>query len=194
MKPVYELSTRISRYLAWLAGAIILFGAALPVAIDVFARALIGRTLLESFEISGYALAICIGLGMGYTVTTKANIRVDILTRRLPPMLRLVFDLAASLALAITALGFAWYCFDVLQDSARLDARSISTLQVPLILPQSIWWIGLAWFASMAILTFVYALLRLIAGDRRTATQLLNAADLLSEMQEGGVIGEGRRQ
>ena len=84
MKPVYDLSERISRWLAWVAGAVILFGCAVPVAIDVIARAVLGRTLVESFEISGYALAVCIGLGMGYTVTTKANIRVDILTARLP--------------------------------------------------------------------------------------------------------------
>ena len=71
-----ELSLRVSQWMAWIAGAVILFGSAVPVTIDVISRAVLGRTLLESFEFSEYALAACIGLGMGYTVTTRANVRV----------------------------------------------------------------------------------------------------------------------
>ncbi|MCB1808925.1 MAG: TRAP transporter small permease, partial [Candidatus Competibacteraceae bacterium] len=62
--------------------------------IDVVSRAVFGQTVLESFEISGYGLAACIGLGMGFTVSTKANIRVDFLTSKLPRRARMVFDLA----------------------------------------------------------------------------------------------------
>lgn len=193
MKLVHDLSARISRWLAWLAGALILFGCAVPVAIDVAARAIIGRTVVQSFEISGYAFALCIGLGMGYTVTSKANIRVDILTAKLPRALRLPFDLAASIALAVTALAFAWYTFDVLKVSWRLDARSISTLQVPLILPQTIWWVGLAWFATVAVLTPIYAIARLLSGDPNTAETLISAPDLLEEMQESGITSVKER-
>lgn len=187
MKPVYDLSTRISRWLAWAAGAVILFGCAVPVTIDIVTRAVLGRTVLESFEISGYALALCIGLGMGYTVTTKANIRVDILTGRLPLTLRLPFDILASLALAVTALAFAWYTLDVLQESWRLGARSISTLQVPLILPQSIWWLGFVWFATVAVLTPLYAIMRLISGDTKGAEELVSVPGLMDEMRESGI-------
>ncbi len=194
MKPVYDMSARLSRWLAWVAGATILFGCAVPVAIDVAARALLGRTLVESFEISGYALALCIGLGMGYTVTTKANIRVDILTAQLPRGVRLPFDLAASVALAVTALAFAWYTFDVLQESWRLDARSISKLQTPLLLPQSIWWAGFVWFATVAVLTPFYAIMRLIAGDTDTAEALVSAPGLLEELQKGGITSAEARE
>lgn len=193
MKPVYELSMRISRWLAWAAGAVILFGCALPVAIDVIARAVIGRTLLESFEISGYALALCIGLGMGYTVTTKANIRVDILTAHLPLRVRFCFDILASLALACTALAFAWYTFGVLQDSWRLDARSISKLQVPLIIPQSIWWAGFVWFATVALLTPIYAIARFVQRDTAAAFEIVSAPGLLDEMHKSGISLEEPR-
>ncbi len=194
MKPVYEISRRISRWLAWVAGATILFGCAVPVAIDVTARALLGRTLVESFEISGYALALCIGLGMGYTVTTKANIRVDIVTAQLPRTLRIPFDLAASVSLAVTAVAFAWYTFDVLQESWRVDARSISTLRTPLLVPQTIWWAGFVWFATVAVLTPVYAIVRLVAGDADTAETLVSAPGLLEELQQGGITGAQVRE
>lgn len=193
MKHVYDLSARLSRWLAWMAGAVILLGCAVPVSIDVAARALLGRTLVESFEISGYALALCIGLGMGYTVTTKANIRVDILVGGLPRALRLPFDLAASLSLAVTALVFAWYSFDVLQESWRLDARSVSTLQTPLLIPQTVWWAGFVWFATVAVLTPLNAIMRLFAGDADKAETLVCAPGLLEELQESGVTSMERR-
>ncbi|MEP2428657.1 MAG: TRAP transporter small permease subunit, partial [Tateyamaria sp.] len=139
---MHDVVTRLSRWMAWLAGAVILFGCALPISIDVVSRAVVGRTVLESFEISSYAFAACIGLGMGFTVTSKANIRVDILSAQLPRPLRLAFDMTAAIALAVTAVALAWYSFDVLAQSWKLGARSQSTLQVPLLLPQGIWWLG----------------------------------------------------
>jgi TRAP-type C4-dicarboxylate transport system permease small subunit len=182
-----DLTHRISRWLAWLAGAIILFGSAVPIAIDVIARQIIGRTLVESFEMSEYALAACIGLGLGYTVTTRAHVRVDILTARLPRNLRLIFDLIASVTLAVTAVAMAWYALSVIQETWRLDARSISTLRVPLILPQSIWWAGFFWFATVACLIPVFAMARLLHRDPAGAEKLISNPQLTEEMEEIGI-------
>lgn len=182
-----ELTQHVSRWFAWIAGAVILFGCAVPISIDVVSRLVLGRTVVESFEISGYALAACIGLGMGFTVTSKANVRVDILTARLPRALRIAVDLIASLALALTAFAFAFYTFDVLTESWRLDARSISTLRVPLIVPQSIWWLGFAWFATVACLTPILAILRILSNDLDGAEILISNPDLADEMREIGI-------
>lgn len=187
MTRLYDISATFSRWLAWLAGAIILFGCAVPISIDVLSRAILGRTMLESFEISGYAFAACIGLGMGFTVTSKANIRVDILTAKLPPKLRLTFDIVAALALAVTALALAWYSFDVLEKSWKLGARSTSTLQVPLLLPQSVWWIGFVWFATIACLTPMMAILRIFARDTAGAEALISAPALSEEIADIGI-------
>jgi TRAP-type C4-dicarboxylate transport system permease small subunit len=189
---VHKFTERVSRWLAWIAGGIILFFCAVPISIDVITRAVFGYTIVESFEISGYALAACIGLGMGYTVTSKANIRVDIATARLPRKIRLAFDMLASLALAAVALAFAWYTFDVLQQTWKLGARSESTLQVPLILPQSLWWAGFVWFATVACLAPALACLRLISGDVNGAEELISNPDLSDELKEIGIHSEGQ--
>ncbi len=191
MQHVHEFTERVSRWLAWLAGGIILFGCALPISIDVITRAVIGRTVVESFEISGYAFAACIGLGMGYTVTSKANIRVDILIARLPQKFRIPIDFVASISLALTAVAFAYYTFDVLQESIKLDARSQSTLQIPLIIPQSIWWLGFVWFATVACLIPLFAALRLLSRDTKGAEALISNPDLSDEMKEIGFDVEG---
>lgn len=187
MPPMHDFTARLSRWLAWAAGAVILFGCAVPIAIDVASRAVIGRTLLESFEISSYAFAACIGLGMGFTVTSKANIRVDILSAKLPRPLRLAFDMAAAVALAITALALAWYSFDVLAQSWNLGARSQSTLRVPLILPQGIWWLGFVWFATVACLMPLFAVVRLVGKDVEGAEALISNPELKDEIMDIGI-------
>ncbi len=193
MQSLNKILERISLWLAWLAGGIVIFGCAVPISLDVVSRAITGSTLVESFEISGYALAACIGLGMGYTVTTKANIRVDILTAKLPKPLRRSVDLIASVALAVAALGLAYFTFDVLYDSWKLDARSVSTLQVPLIIPQSIWWLGLTWFATVAVLTPLYALARLLAGDTQGFDTAVSNASLTDELEQLGMTNPETR-
>lgn len=181
------LHYKISRFFAWIAGAIILFGCCIPIAIDVIARFLFNTTVVESFEISGYGLAACIGLGMGYTVTTKANIRVDFLTAKLPRNLRRFFDFTASIALAVVAVALAYLTWTKLQQSWAMEAKSTSTLQVPLILPQGIWWVGLFWFGCVAVLTPALAIVRLVLGDRHGFDRLVASSALSEEIGQIGV-------
>ncbi|MEQ8395136.1 TRAP transporter small permease [Thalassobaculum sp.] len=187
------LTRRVSKVLAWVAGGAILFGCAVPITIDVVSRFFLNRTLLESFEISGYALAACIGLGMGYTVSTKANVRVDFLTMRLPPGIRVVFDLVAAAALAVVAAAIAYFAWGVLQQSEAMNARSMSILQVPLVIPQSVWWVGLFWFACVAVLTPVLAVLRLLGRDRAGADRLIGSTDLAEELELIGADGRAEK-
>jgi TRAP-type C4-dicarboxylate transport system permease small subunit len=143
--------------------------------------------MVESFEISGYALAACVGLGLSFTVTTKANIRVDFITAKLPFPLRAAFDLAASLALALVASALAWFTWKTLGQSWTMGAKSISQMQVPMVIPQGLWWVGLFWFAGMAVLAPVQAAMRLVAGDRRGFETLVGSASLEAEIGQAGV-------
>jgi TRAP-type C4-dicarboxylate transport system permease small subunit len=178
---------RISRVFAWAGGAIILFGCSFLITIDVITRFFFKRGMVESFEMSGYALAACIGLGLAFTVTSKTNIRVDILLEILPLPLRRFCDLLASLSLAVIALALAWYAYGTLAQSMAMNAKSISTLQVPMALPQSIWWIGIFWFAFMAVLIPVQAMLRLITGDVAGFDALIGSLRVTDEIAQAGV-------
>lgn len=186
------LPQRVSRWLAWIAGAVILFGCAVPITIDVAMRYFLGRSAVESFEISGYGLAVCIGLGLAYTVTTKAHIRVDFVVARFPPALRVACDLLAACALALVAAALAWFAWGTLAQSWSMDARSMSRLRVPLVIPQGLWWLGLAWFACMAVLAPIQAVLRLIRGDRAGFDAAIGSADLDAEIEEAVDAAERR--
>jgi TRAP-type C4-dicarboxylate transport system permease small subunit len=185
------LPQRLSRWLAWVAGAVILFGCAVPITIDVAMRYFFNQSAVDSFEISSYGLAICIGLGMAFTVTTKAHIRVDFLAARLPFPLRAACDLLAALALALVAAALAWFAWGTMEQSWSMGARSMSQMRVPLVLPQGLWWIGLFWFACMAVLAPVQAVLRLIRGDRAGFDAVVGSADLDAEIAEAVHASDG---
>ena len=181
---IEPLPQKVSRWLAWLAGAVILFGCALPITIDVLARFFFNRSAVESFEISSYGLAACIGLGMAFTVTTKAHIRVDFMVAKLPFPLRAACDVAAAVALAVVAGALAWFAWGTLSQSWSMGARSMSHLQIPIVIPQGLWWIGLFWFACTAVLAPVQAIWRLIQGDRAGFEALIGSADIDAEIDE----------
>jgi TRAP-type C4-dicarboxylate transport system permease small subunit len=178
---------RISRILAWVGGAIILVGCSGLITIDVITRYLFKRGMVESFEISGYALAACIGLGLGFATTSKTHIRVDILLDAFPRPVRVAFDLLASLSLALLAIALAWFCWGTLAQSMAMNAKSVSTLQTPMALPQSIWWVGIFWFACVAALLPVQAVLRLMAGDGPGFDALIGSLRVAEEISQAGV-------
>lgn len=177
---------RVSRILAWIAGAIILFGCAGLISIDVVTRALFKRGMVESFELSGYALAAAIGLGMAFTVTQKANIRVDILLDALPDRVRVACDIVASLSLTLIAVTLAWYAFGTLQASWAMNAKSVSALQTPMYLPQGVWWVGLFWFACMAVLVPIQAIGRLLRRDRKSFDAMVGSLRVTEEIEQAG--------
>jgi TRAP-type C4-dicarboxylate transport system permease small subunit len=186
------LQDRVSRWLAWVAGAVILFGCAVPITIDVAMRFFFNRSAVESFEISGYGLAACIGLGLAFTVTTKAHIRVDFLVTKLPFPLRALCDLLAACALAVVAAALAWFAWGTLAQSWSMGARSMSHMQIPIVIPQGVWWIGLFWFACTAVLAPVQAVIRLLRGDRAGFEAAIGSADLDAEINEA-VQASGER-
>ncbi len=179
-------AARISRYLAWLSGGILLVGCAGAITVDVVLRYFLNRTVVESFEISGYAFAAAVALGMAYTVSCKSNIRIDLLANRLPLLPRVILDLVAHLAIVAVAATIAWYALQTWLQSLKLDAKSITILQVPLILPQGIWLAGLIWFALFAAIVAWYAARQLMRGNLAGVQNLIGPATLQEEIEQAG--------
>lgn len=178
---------RVSRILAWVAGAFILFGCSALITLDVITRMVFRRGVIESFELSGYAFAAAIGFGLAFTVTSKANVRVDIFLNLLPKRLRRTCDVIAALSLSIVALALAWFAWKTLSQSISMQARSVSTLQVPMAIPQGIWWVGIFWFACIAVLLPVQAMLRLLRGDGAGFDVLIGTPEKSDEITQAGI-------
>jgi TRAP-type C4-dicarboxylate transport system permease small subunit len=165
---------RISRAMAWCSGGIVLVSAVL-VGLDVATRALFQRVVFESFEFSSYGFAVVIGLGLAHTAIERSNVRVDVINAHLPRGAARALDLLAIAALAGFAVVLAWQTTSVALASMQMGARSNSSLAVPLVYPQGLWAMGVAWFALVSIFL---ALRALGAAARRDWTKVDRIAGL----------------
>jgi hypothetical protein len=98
-------------------------------------------------------------------------------------------DVLASLSLAVIALALAWYCWGTLAQSHAMSAKSVSSMQVPMVLPQGIWWVGLFWFAAMAVVVPIQAMIRLARGDVAGFDTTIGSLRVAEEIEQAGVPG-----
>lgn len=181
--------THVSRLLARLGGVLILLSAVL-VSLDVVFRNLFKLSVFESFELTGYGIALATSFGFAWALITKAHIRIEVLYNALPAKARALLDLCAVGCLVLTASVLTFYAAQVVLDNAQLGARSNSTLHVPLAIPQGLWLVGLAWFAIAAAVLFVVALVALLTGRLDRIGELFGIASVAEEV-EASMEGTG---
>jgi TRAP-type C4-dicarboxylate transport system permease small subunit len=162
---VLGLLRHVSRWGLWFGGALILL-AAILIGIDVILRKFFTTSIGGADELAGYALAIGTAWGLAATLIERAHIRIDSLYVLLPRICRIILDF---LGLALLVLFFAlvaWHGGGVVMQSWTSGSRSQSALQIPTVIPQSLWIIGLLLFVLVGLALFADALLKLKAGDR----------------------------
>ena len=153
---------RLNRGVAFLTG-LLLMACAVFVLADIVLRQ-IGSSFGGTDEISGYVMAIATSWGMAFTLLELGHVRIDILRGRAGKLGRALFDLCAMLALTGTVTLIADKCWPVVERSLANASRANTPLETPLALVQFPWLAGWIWFALMAWLTFVAAVLLVIRG------------------------------
>lgn len=153
----------VSRFFAWIAGALILFSALL-VSTDVVLRGLFNLSALNSFELSTYAFAASVTLGHAYALIARSQIRIEVVYVLFSRKIRNYLDIISIILLAGSAVMLVYFAFRTLQFSYKIGAHSNSALAVPLVVPQGIWFFGLALFALTACWLTVQALFHLATG------------------------------
>lgn len=153
---------RLNRGIAILIG-IMLMACAAAVLADIVLRQL-GSSFGGTDEISGYVMAIATSWGMGYALMELGHVRIDLLRSRAGATGRAMFDLFAMLVLAGTVTLIAVRGWPVLARSLANSSRANTPLETPLALVQVPWLAGWVWFALVAWLTFVAALMLVRQG------------------------------
>jgi TRAP-type C4-dicarboxylate transport system permease small subunit len=173
----------LSRGGAWF-GGLMLFAASFMIGAEVLLRKLAGLSIGGADELSGYVLAIASAWGFGFSLLGRAHIRIDTLYGLLPQRLQAILDLLA-LALTTFFFGFtAWFAWAHLMRSVSLGARSMTPLQTPLVIPQSLWVAGLICFVALAVLLWLRALLAVVAGDLVTSARLIGSRTARQEVEQ----------
>lgn len=148
---------RLAQWGLWFGGALILL-AAILIGVDVVLRKFFNASIGGADELAGYALAIGTAWSLAAALLERAHIRIDSLYVRLPNRLRLALDFA-GLALFIAFFGLiAWHGSSMVMQSWASGSRSQSALQIPTVIPQAIWILGLGVFVITGALLFVHGL------------------------------------
>ncbi len=164
-------------------GGLLMLAAAVLVSVDVIMRRVLNMTTGGADELSGYAFAIGAAWSFAFVTLARINVRVDALYMHLPLPVAGVLDFLSLIALGTFGVVVARYGFDVVASSWNLSARSNSVLQVPLWIPQLIWWLGLLLFVVTLALLLLRSASLLARGDWRGLQGLIGARSAVEEAE-----------
>lgn len=160
MEHTLSLMRRASRWGLWFGGALVLL-AALLIGVDVVLRKFFIVSIGGSDELAGYSLAIGTAWGMAATLVERAHIRIDSLYLLFPRVLRASLDIVGLALFLFFFSLMAWHGFGVVEQSWNSGSRSQSALQIPTVIPQSIWLAGLVVFLLVGLVLLLDALAKL---------------------------------
>jgi len=153
---------RAALWFAWLGSAVALLGAGMVV-VSIVGRALLARPIQGDVEITQFAIALAISLGLPWCQWRRANIIVDFFTQKLCAAVTRRLDAAGCLLVASMCALLAWRT-----GAGAVAVREAGETTMVLALPM--WWIYAA-LAPGLVLTMLIALrqgwqhLRLLPED-----------------------------
>ncbi|MEZ5659422.1 MAG: TRAP transporter small permease [Burkholderiaceae bacterium] len=162
---------RISRLCAGFTGAGYLLVALFTTA-DVLLRKWFNSPLIGVEEVSGYVFAVSTVWGFSYCLFERVHVRIDAGYQMLPAPARAWLDALALLALLSFVSMLSWRAWGTLAETLEYQSTSLTSLQTPMWIPQSLWVAGFAFlFASNVAL--LLAALAALAGRRYDQVQRL---------------------
>jgi len=186
MDRILARTRMVARVGLWFGGGLILLAAVL-IGIDVVLRKAVSRSIGGADELAGYALAIGTAWALAAALIERAHIRVDSLYGLFPVLVRSILDLAG---LALFVLFFAlvgWHGLSVVEQSWVSGSRSQSALETPIVLPQAVWIVGIAFFLVVGVLLIVQGVLQLVRGEFAALAHTIGtrsaAEDLEAELE-----------
>jgi TRAP-type C4-dicarboxylate transport system permease small subunit len=183
MQRLQTIAEGISRAGAVVGGAMLLI-ASIVICIDIALRYALSWTVGGADELSGYALAISSAWGFSAALLTRSHIRIDTVYVRVRSRVRAVLDLLSLTCLVFFFGLVTWHAFGVLQQSHASDSHSLSEIQMPLVIPQALWVLGLVFFVAVSLLLLVRGLRTFVIGDLEGLFAGIGSKSAVAEAQE----------
>ena len=183
MQRLTTIAQGISRVGAIAGGALLLI-ASIVICIDITTRYLFSWTVGGADELSGYALAIASAWGFSTAILSRSHIRIDTLYVRVRRPARAMLDLMSLAALAFFFALVTWHAWGVVRQSWVSQSRSQSELETLLVIPQGLWFAGLAFFVAVALLLLVQALLAVFGRDLDALFATIGSKSAVAEAEE----------
>jgi TRAP-type C4-dicarboxylate transport system permease small subunit len=147
--PAASFKDRVETILATIFGVIFL-GLAVVVTVETISRKVFNVSLQGADELGGYALAVGSTIAFSLALMGRAHIRVDVFHEKFSPRIQAWLNWFSITSLAVFALFIAWIAFKVIGDTMQYRSTAQTPWATPLIIPQGVWYVGLAIFALVA--------------------------------------------
>ena len=183
MERLQTIAQGISRVGAIVGGALLLL-AAITIFVDITLRYTVSRTLGGADELAGYSLAIASAWGFSAAVLSRSHIRIDTVYVRVRRSVRAVLDVLSLAALAFFFALVTWHAWGVVRQSWVSQTRSQSELETLLVIPQAMWFAGLAFFVAVALLLLARSLFAGLTGDFDRLFALIGSKSAVAEAEE----------
>lgn len=191
MKKLLRTTRTIAQIGSWFGGVLIL-ASALIVTTDVLLRKFLNVTLGGADLMAGFCLAMASAWGFAFAFLNRGHIRIDTFYVRMPSRLQVAADVLGVL-LMIAFFGLVtWFAIGVTEQSIALGSRTMSTLQLPVAIPQIIWVAGLIFFLFAMVLTLIAALLLARKQEWSEVRKLIGSRSLddeIADEQAAGRVG-----
>lgn len=159
-------------------------GITLLITFDIMARRLMGFSTEATTEVTGYLMAIGMSWGMAGTLFERGHVRIDVLVQKLPLKVRVWLHMASLLALLVSTAFFVYGACSLARDSWELGATDLSTLRMPMVVPQGLWAAGLALLLLTVVAMAVRSLRQLAGGEADAMDRMLMARTYEDEAAE----------
>jgi TRAP-type C4-dicarboxylate transport system permease small subunit len=183
MEKLLAVNTSVARVLVWIGGGL-LIASAFMVTLDVLLRDFVGVTLGGADEMSGYVFAISTAWALPYALISRTNVRIDALYLLVGERFRSLLDIFGLILLGVFVFPLTWRVWLMLEDSYKYWTKSITPLQTPVAIPQTLWFFGLLLLCLTLLLIVVMSLMRLARGDDAGIRELSGARTIDEETQE----------
>jgi TRAP-type C4-dicarboxylate transport system permease small subunit len=183
MAPLVSIAERMSRWLAWAGGTLIVLSALL-VTLEVILRKIFNISLGGADEISGYAFGVATSFALAFALFERAHIRVDAAYNLFPRWGKL----AASLIGIVLLTGFgavvAYMAWGLVADTLQHGSRSITPMRTPLAIPQIPWLAGWIFFVICGALLIVSATLSILRGKPADADRMIGIKSIDEQIED----------
>lgn len=180
---LHQYLVAASSALAVIAGwTVLLYSIALSA--EVVARKFLAVSIQGFDEYGGYMLAVTSAVGLTYAMLTRAHIRVDVFLHRMPLRWRSWVDALAAISLGLFAVALLASSYVMVASSWRLQARAVSPLQTPLVVPQGLWALALGLFLLACILVSIIAVRAAMRRDWNTVEKVAGVPTPSEEVAE----------
>jgi TRAP-type C4-dicarboxylate transport system permease small subunit len=167
-----------------IAGGAMLLVASLVICFDITMRYMFAWTVGGADELSGYALAIASAWGFSTALLGRGHIRIDTVYVRVRRPVRAALDLLSLIVLAFFFALVTWHAWGVLRQSYVSGSHSLSEIEMPLVIPQALWFAGLAFFVAVALLLLVRAFVAVLTRDFDGLFALIGSKSAVDEAKE----------